>query len=581
MGKRFIIHEFVRVDRDGADEKLEFKPGVNLLVGMPNTGKTQWLRMLDFVLGDVGKPEEAFDDALASKYVELRLIATIGDRRSTIIRRWQDPKMKTKVVVDETAMSAEDFNEHLLERLGITPVKYPQGDAHGPRTWPTLGWRSLLRQIYRRQDSWSDIATRQWESEQHAVLLQFLGAAEKIFISQYRELVDQQNEVSALRAQKEQFQNALNMVTRELLNESETLALTDEVINARVADLRKTETEIERDRAAVIDALRAQITPKRDEEEVLAREAAELRKRRDELTAARTDARVHLADMHELRDKLVSEVDRLGRAKVAGTVFGRLKVTHCPACDQAIALQSAAGICYVCHRHTEPVVVRDAKRRFAAEERHISGELDESDQVIKDTSTIHAELSRELRSVNARLSEVEQSLAPARAKMTEIMPPEIREMDERIGVVRERIRQMEGFRAALSKRQDLAKQVDDLEARIAKLEQAVQASRGQADLEQLGDNFADRINNYLTLLKQVNPNSWTQSFVSVELQKRETKIRIGSRLWHKKLGGTMQLYFLLAYNHALLSLYPEEWARYPVLSDNYISPSTTIRSRQI
>lgn len=81
MGKRFIIHEFVRVDRDGADEKLEFKPGVNLLVGMPNTGKTQWLRMLDFVLGDVGKPEEAFDDALASKYVELRLIATIARRQ--------------------------------------------------------------------------------------------------------------------------------------------------------------------------------------------------------------------------------------------------------------------------------------------------------------------------------------------------------------------------------------------------------------------------------------------------------------------------------------------------------------------
>lgn len=566
MGKRFTLHEAVRVDRSGAEEKLAFTSGVNLLVGMPNTGKTQWLRMLDFILGDTGKAEEAFDDQLAAKYVELRVVATIGDRQSTLVRRWHDAKMKTKIIIDDTAMAVEEFNEQLLERLGITPVKYPQGDAHGPRTWPTLGWRSLLRHIYRRQDSWSDIATRQYESEQHAALLQFLGAAEKIFVAQYRELVDQQNEVMALRAQKDQFQNALNMVTRELLNESEALSLTDDVINTRVADLRKAESEIEAQRAAFIDSLRAQVTPKREDEAALAREAAELRKRRDEISAARTDARVHLAEMHELREKLVSEADRLERAKLAGTIFGRLKVTHCPACDQPIELESAPGVCYVCHRHTEPYVVRDAKRRFAAEQRHIEGELEEADQVIKETSALHAELTRDLRAVNTRLSEVEEALAPARAQLAEILPPEIREMDERIGVVRERIRQMDGFRAALTKRQELTTRVDELEAEISKLERKVQESREQADLEQLGDDFADRINNYLTQLRQVNPNSWTQNHVTVELQKRETKIRIGSRAWHKKLGGTMQLYFLLAYNYALLSLYPEEWARYPGLA---------------
>ena len=38
----------------GDVESLTFEPGVNLLVGRPNTGKTKWLQTLDFLLGDTG-----------------------------------------------------------------------------------------------------------------------------------------------------------------------------------------------------------------------------------------------------------------------------------------------------------------------------------------------------------------------------------------------------------------------------------------------------------------------------------------------------------------------------------------------
>lgn len=36
-------------------EHLDFREGVNLLVGRPNTGKTKWLQTLDFLLDDPGE----------------------------------------------------------------------------------------------------------------------------------------------------------------------------------------------------------------------------------------------------------------------------------------------------------------------------------------------------------------------------------------------------------------------------------------------------------------------------------------------------------------------------------------------
>jgi hypothetical protein len=39
----------------GNVEFLTFEPGVNVLVGRPNTGKTKWLQTFDFLLGDTGE----------------------------------------------------------------------------------------------------------------------------------------------------------------------------------------------------------------------------------------------------------------------------------------------------------------------------------------------------------------------------------------------------------------------------------------------------------------------------------------------------------------------------------------------
>ena len=53
-----------RVERrlwTGNTEAIAFETGVNLLIGKPNTGKTQWLKIIDFLLGDPDAFENRFD----------------------------------------------------------------------------------------------------------------------------------------------------------------------------------------------------------------------------------------------------------------------------------------------------------------------------------------------------------------------------------------------------------------------------------------------------------------------------------------------------------------------------------------
>ena len=42
---RFSLASIERVAANGETERLSFEPGLNLLVGRPNTGKTIWLRV--------------------------------------------------------------------------------------------------------------------------------------------------------------------------------------------------------------------------------------------------------------------------------------------------------------------------------------------------------------------------------------------------------------------------------------------------------------------------------------------------------------------------------------------------------
>lgn len=138
-----------RVAATGGVETLGFEPGVNLLVGPPNTGKTKWLQILDYLLGDTGENpfEGAEETGLAEKYDAASVNLRIDNAEVRVERRWRELGAKTKIFVDGTSMSARDFQQWLMRSLNIPLLSFPKGNPMSGQTWPELSFRMLLRHI--------------------------------------------------------------------------------------------------------------------------------------------------------------------------------------------------------------------------------------------------------------------------------------------------------------------------------------------------------------------------------------------------------------------------------------------------
>ena len=56
---------------------------------------------------------------------------------------------------------------------------------------------------------------------------------------------------------------------------------------------------------------------------------------------------------------------------------------------------------------------------------------------------------------------------------------------------------------------------------------------------------------------------WTQKDIQFSLRKDGFAVRVGRQRWSSQLGGTMVIYFLLAYHYSLLKMSIEAWSRIP------------------
>src|SRR5207237_335946 len=104
-----------------------------------------------------------------------------------------------------------------------------------PPLLPTLLSSDL--HIYRQQRFWGDLADKQPEAEQHACLLQFLGLAERIYTNDYGQLIELRMKVERLRSRREQFNQTLDQLARDIIGESE-LSVAVNLTSVRFAQAR-------------------------------------------------------------------------------------------------------------------------------------------------------------------------------------------------------------------------------------------------------------------------------------------------------------------------------------------------------
>lgn len=564
-----------RVERrlwNGNTETISFRPGVNLLIGRPNTGKTQWLKLIDFLLGDPDGFENRFDEALSDKYEAALAELFIGDDRVLVERRWRESGLRTKVLVDGEPMDAVAFQHQLMNALGVPILHYPKGNPQSGQTWPELSLRSLLRHIHRQQRFWSDLADKQPEGEQLACLLQFGGIAEFVYSDEYGELIGLEIEARRLRTRLEQYGWTLDALARDLLDEGDALTrgvtraavdaadrkVTEQIEVLRAQRLRiiegaaKSGGPAQNPRTATLSAKRAALLIEQEASDLHGRETSD-----------------RLAEMKRYQVDLTDELQRLARAEDAGELLADLRITHCPACDQTLKSRSVdPHHCHLCHQSVpdEPEMRELGDARLAFERERLHGEVKEASDLI---GLLQRDLEAQRKAWTRRrdaLRQIENELAPARAALAALVQENVSAVDVALGRHSERQLQISRLKAALSTGEHLHQQVKDLEDLIDPLKERVEDTLLSADFETPAEWLAEGMNAYLARIAELKPGSWSHSPVSVVLGTRGFSFRVGSRRWSAALGGSDTLYFLMAYHYGLLSLSDKPGMHYPGLS---------------
>ena len=563
--QRLSIRSVSRRRPDQSEDTLVFKLGVNVLVGDGNAGKTKWLETIDYLFGDDVSPEERADpdNVLFSNFESASAVLQINDEELLVERRWMEPGSLGKVYVDGEGYAVKDYCHLLMDRLGIPILNYPQGNPYGTRKWPELSWRSLFRHLYRRETFWSDIADRQPAVEQHAALMQLLGVAGQLFSSDVGDLVERNKLLWALQAKRDHFMSILDQISRELVSADELgVALTPESISAAEQRLKDEEDRIAVTRNTLLSNLQSitEETLRGAEEHMPGVEetSANLMHSQnlyDELSEAIKRTSDRISEMKGLRQLLSEESQKLVRAQEASYVLADLRVTHCPACDQALEKSSDDCTCYVCKR-TLPAADGSARpsKRIEFETEQVQSELEETGDLIKE---LELDLDQKLlrrRQLAESIAEIKALLRPFRQAAAAVLPPELFILDANYGGIQEKTRQLARIKNVLSQRESIADEIQAVKAEISNLESKVDTKTNVVDFETLADGLRDGINTYLNRIKQLNPNSWLGSEVSVRLAERSFKFKVGESGWDAKLGGTQRLYFLFAYHYALLSL---------------------------
>lgn len=567
-----IIHELIRSPEAGPEDRLELCTGVNVLVGPPNTGKTKWLQMLDFLFGNDDTALDAFGDDIASKYVSVLARMTVSGEPWTVERCWDEGIPKSQVLLNEEAVSVKEFLRRLMSKLNIPILHYPQGNPYGSRSWPELGWRSLYRHIYRRQHLWGDIADRQPESEQHACIVQFSGLAEHLFSPEYGQLVEKEKKIIELRAQKEQFMSVLSQVSKDLLLAKEIgVGLTRQSLETAKSRIESNIEELGRQRQVALDTLSARLKANSggDHDEVsrlddLSQELVQHESHHEELLLALQRIRTRHIELATYRSTVEEELRRLERAQKAGSVLADLKVTHCPVCDRPVSQKQAEEtVCYLCHRSMDTGLNAISNTRLEWEIEQAKAVHDEAAEMVDVLGRERQSTEADAAKVRRRIVEIRGFLRPVRSAAAAILPPEIGVIDMQMGQLQEQLAQIERVTTSLESRELLTQQIEQIQQESAALEQEVARQSAALDFERASDRLQDAMTTYLNIIKEAAPTSWTQKEARVRINERKVRFLVGDRKWNSQLGGTLSLYFLIAYHYALMSLAREDSCHFP------------------
>jgi len=565
--KKLHIKSATRYPQKDDSDLLVFSTGVNLIVGEMNTGKTKWLQMIDFVLGDPDRAEDAFTTELSEKYEKITLVIDISGKEYEVERRWKEKGSTRKIFVDGEGFTAKEFSKFILKELEIPLIQVPSGNPYSDRTWPELSWRELLRHMYKQELKWSDIAEKQPEVIRSACVLHFLNEAKNIYSDEYGQLISKQKEKIKLEAKKEIFVGVLQDLSVELIGQPEmTIAVTPDSVEETRTRLKDRIVSIENKKSSLlskIDADESLLSPETDK----AKE--ELGILHERLGQMETDKNITLRRLSELTDyskTLEEELGRFSRINDTISAFSDLKVTHCPSCDQTIPVKRFdTNICQVCGQKHE--VSNDGgiagKRRIDFEVTQVAEEFSELSKLISENEEESSALEASIIDIRQRITGYERSIHNSIEYSKRAIPADFAILDNELGHLAAQMEQLDKVERSIGSRDVMSEKITDLEKEIDALDIEIKQSAPTINYQKLGDLIADRMNDFLNTVNADELSRWKTGRVSVTLKKDKLDIFLDKEKLNVKAGGTAYFIIQLSYHYALLSLSQDDKYNYP------------------
>jgi hypothetical protein len=261
-----------------------------------------------------------------------------------------------------------------------------------------------------------------------------------------------------------------------------------------------------------------------------------------------------------LKSTLYEEQEKLIRSKKAGEIFNKLRVTHCPVCDQEIIKSTNQDQnCYLCH---QPINCRnDSSDRLDFEILQTKSSLSEFEKLLHQYETENEDILKNERLINNDLKSIEYRLIPIRNKLSAITNPEISLIDMKCGQIFEQIENYKRIKKLFDYRIELSNKINEVSSEIHKLKSSYESSLSDIKLEKIRDDFEDGINIYLKQIYKWPSEKIVRVYIDEEYNK--IKFKFNKINWENELGATYIGYFLLAYNHSMLSLTGKNGYNYP------------------
>ncbi|GAA1795146.1 hypothetical protein GCM10009682_16090 [Luedemannella flava] len=537
--------ELLKVDLVGGGRKVDFRPGLNIILGDITTGKTTLVRLIRAMLGtmpDGLPPEVDYVTAIRGRVILgtrawqiYRPRTTTSDALVEISEEDSDPGREVFSIRLPVARSDRTYSTFLLDQLQMPVVNVPQarGEPTGTLTPVTMtDWLGycvitgdeLDTQVFGHLRTYRNIK-RRWIFElaygYYEPELALLNAGLRSVELQLASL-DHDAAVRAKFLAETPFANpeALELQLAEYSTELESVMAQRRQLGGTagevpgVRELRQTLLATRTRRADIADQL------------------------------VRLEAQI--ADLSDLRRQLSSQSARLTRAIVADEWLVDFDFIVCPRCGNDINPgRTDPHLCYLCLQEPRPAA---SQAQLLAEQDRISSQIRETDEVSNSRSAAAEQLRRDA----ARLDQLVDELAADLDQRTEAfvseratqieylaaqqarLEVEIKRLHEYAGLLRRHQEHLDGRETLEAKREELTTRINsrelsqlDADENVVALERRMLEYLEELHIPNLGQELTVKINR-----KTYLPEVSGRTFDELSSQGLKTLVNIAHALAH-------------------------------------------------